>query len=150
MVKTLKRTVFVGEFRHEVDEKNRLAIPAKWRAAASGTQEFYVLPLPGSHLYVLPESAMEKMLEKADDISIGEYERRNALRIIAGGGHATPVDKQGRILLTEKLRKHAGIQSDAVLVGALKGFEIWSPAQYEKINKSSTAEFATSAKALGI
>ena len=149
MVKALKRTVFVGEFRHAVDEKNRLAIPAKWRAAASGTQEFYVLPLPGSHLYVLSESAMEKMMEKADDISIGD-ERRNALRIIAGGGHATPVDKQGRILLTEKLRKHAGIQSEAVLVGVLKGFDIWSPAQHEKINKSSTAEFARSAKALGI
>ena len=150
MVKALKRTVFVGTFQHSVDEKKRLAIPAKWRAAASGTQEFYVLPLPENHLYVLPESAMDKMLEKVDDISIGEYERRNVLRLITGGAHGTPCDKQGRILLTEELLKHAGIQGDAVLVGVLKGFEIWSPAHLEKVNKTSTAKFATSAKALGI
>ncbi len=150
MVKALKRTVFVGTFRHAVDEKKRLAIPAKWRAAASGAQEFYVLPLPENHLYVLPESAMDRMLEKVDDISIGEYERRNVLRLITGGAHGTPCDKQGRILLTEELLKHAGIQGEAVLVGVLKGFEIWSPAHLEKVNQHSTAQFATSAKALGI
>jgi len=150
MVKALKRTVFVGTFRHSVDEKNRLAIPAKWRAAARGAQEFYVLPLPENHLYVLPESAMDKMLDKVDDISIGQYERRDALRLIAGKAHGASCDSQGRILLTEELMRHAGIQNDAVLVGVLKGFEIWSPSHHEKVNKKSTAKFATSAKALGI
>src|SRR6266852_2645123 len=77
MVKALTRTVFVGTFRHTVDDKNRVAIPAKWRAAARGSQEFYVLPDPKSCLVVLPASAMEKMLERVDDISIGEYKRRN-------------------------------------------------------------------------
>jgi len=100
MVKALKRTVFVGTFRHSVDEKNRVAIPAKWRAAAKGSQEFYVLPLPNNHLFVLPEAAMDKMMERADDISIGEYERRGVLRLIAGNAHGTPCDKQGRIVLT--------------------------------------------------
>ena len=83
MVKALKRTVFVGTFRHSVDEKKRVAIPAKWRAAASGASEFFVLPDPKNCLVVLPESAMEKMLERADDISIGEYERRDVLRLIS-------------------------------------------------------------------
>ena len=61
MVKALTRTVFFGTFRHSVDEKNRVAIPAKWRATARGSKEFYVLPDPKNCLVVLPASAMEKM-----------------------------------------------------------------------------------------
>jgi MraZ protein len=150
MVKALKRTVFVGTFRHAVDEKNRLAIPAKWRAAARGTQEFYVLPLPNNHLVALPESAMDKMLERVDDISIGEYERRNVLRLITGDAHGTPCDKQGRILLTDELMKHAGITDEAVMVGVLKGFEIWSPARLAEVKENTAANFAESAKQLGL
>jgi len=146
----MKRTVFVGTFRHSVDEKKRLAIPAKWRAAAKGAQEFYVLPLPNNHLVALPESAMDKMLERVDDISIGEYERRNVLRLITGDAHGTPCDSQGRILLTEELMKHAGIENEAVLVGVLKGFEIWSPARLEDVKKNTAANFAESAKQLGL
>jgi MraZ protein len=149
MVKALKRTVFVGTFRHSVDEKKRLAIPAKWRAAAKGA-EFYLLPLPNDHLFVLPESAMDKMMERADDISIGEYERRNVLRLIAGNAHGSPCDAQGRIILTEELMRHAGIEDEAVLVGVLKGFEIWSPAKLEEAKRNASANFAESAKQLGL
>src|SRR2546426_843752 len=150
MVKALKRTVFVGTFRHAVDEKKRLAIPAKWRAAAKGAQEFFVLPLPNDHLFVLPESAMDRMLERVDDISIGEYDRRSVLRLIAGDAHGTPCDGQGRIMLTEALMRHAGINDEAVLVGVLKGFEIWSPAKLEEAKRSASANFAESAKQLGL
>lgn len=151
MVKALTRTVFVGTFRHAVDEKRRVAIPAKWRAAASGSSEFYVLPDPKNHLVVLPESAMAKMLERADDISIGEYARRDVLRLIASQAHQTPLDKQGRITLTEELLRHAGIDNgEAVLVGVLTKFEIWSPRRLTEVQASSSANFAEAAKQLGL
>ena len=150
MVKARTRTVFVGTFRHSVDDKNRVAIPAKWRAEARGSQEFYVLPDPKSCLVVLPASAMEKMLERADDISIGEYERRDVLRLIASRAHATPCDKQGRVSLTEELLKHAGIEKDAVLVGVLTRFEIWSPSRLAEVERNTTQNFAEAAKQLGL
>jgi MraZ protein len=150
MVKALKRTVFVGTFRHAVDEKNRLAIPAKWRAAARGSEEFFILPLPNNQLVALPESAMNKMIERVEDISIGEYERRNVLRLISGGAHGTPCDKQGRIVLTDALLEHAGIKDEAVLVGVLKGFEIWSPQRLEQVKRDTATNFAEAAKQLGL
>lgn len=150
MVKALTRTVFVGTFRHAVDDKNRVAIPAKWRAAARGSQEFYVLPDPTNCLVVLPASAMEKMLERVDDISIGEYERRNVLRLISSGAHSTPCDNQGRVGLTEELLKHAGIEKDAVLVGVLTKFEIWSPDRLADVKRNTTQNFAEAAKQLGL
>src|SRR5260221_3571837 len=128
MVKALTRTVFVGTFRHSVNEKNRVAIPAKWRAAAKGSQEFYVLPDPKNCLVVLPASAMDKMLERADDISIGEYERRDVLRLISSHAHGTPCDKQGRINLTEELKEHAGVDKEAVVGGAVARVVILFPA----------------------
>ena len=150
MVKALTRTVFVGTFRHAVDEKNRVAIPAKWRAAARGSQEFYVLPDPKSCLVVLPASAMEKMLERADDISIGEYERRDVLRLISSRAHGSPCDKQGRIGLTEELLRHAGIENEAVLVGVLTRFEVWSPARLAEVERNTTQNFSEAAKQLGL
>ncbi len=150
MVKALTRTVFVGTFRHSVDEKNRVAIPAKWRAAARGSQEFYVLPDPKSCLVVLPSSAMEKMLERADDISIGEYARRDVLRLIASRAHGSPCDKQGRIGLTDELIRHAGIEKDAVLVGALTRVEIWSPARWADVDRNAMQNFSEAAKQVGL
>src|SRR5271168_4438903 len=137
MVTAMKRTVFVGTFRHSVDEKKRVAIPAKWRAAASGSQEFYVLPDPKNCLVVLPASAMEKMLDQAADISFGEYERRDVLRVIASRAHGSPCDKQGRIALTDELKEHAGFDKEAVLVGMLNRFEIWSPARWVKVDRNA-------------
>jgi MraZ protein len=150
MIKKSNRTVFVGTFHHAVDEKNRVAIPAKWRAEARAAREFYVLPDPKKHLVVLPESAMTKMLDRADDISIGEYERRDVLRLIAAKAHSTPCDKQGRITLTEELLRHAGIDDEAVLVGVLNKFEIWSPKRLAKNEQSTTQNFAEAAKQLGL
>lgn len=150
MVKAMKRTVFVGTFHHAVDEKNRVAIPAKWRAAAKGSQEFYVLPDPKNCLVVLPASAMDKMMERADDISIGEYERRDGLRLISANAHGTPCDKQGRINLTDELLRHASIEGEVTIVGVLTKFEIWQPARWAAWKQQAMGSFAESAKQLGI
>ncbi|MCG3147616.1 MAG: Transcriptional regulator MraZ [Verrucomicrobiae bacterium] len=150
MEKVQKRTVFVGTFRHSVDEKKRLAIPAKWRGPASDAQEFFVMPLPNNHLFVLPESAMATLLDRVDAISVGEYEQRNALRLIAGDAHQAQCDGQGRIILTEELMRHAGIQAEAVLVGTFRGFEIWSPERHAEVKQNTAGKFEESVKQLGL
>ncbi|HVM62152.1 MAG TPA: division/cell wall cluster transcriptional repressor MraZ [Verrucomicrobiae bacterium] len=150
MVKALTRTVFFGTFRHTVDDKNRVAIPAKWRAAAKGSKEFYVLPDPKNCLVVLTASAMEKMLERADDISIGEYERRDVVRVIASRAHGSPCDSQGRIGLTDQLLQHAGIEKEAILVGTLTRFEIWSPQRWAEVDRNGMQNFSEAAKQVGL
>jgi len=145
-----QRTAFVGKFTHAVDDKKRVSIPAKWRAAATGSNEFCVLPDPKNHLLVLPQAVVNKMLDKADEISIGEYGRRDALRVIASRGHSTPCDKQGRIVLTEELLRHAGITDEAVLVGAWNKFEIWSPTRYAEFDGAAMQNVAEAARELGL
>ena len=150
MVRALTRTVFFGTFQHTVDDKNRVAIPAKWRAAAKGSKEFYVLPDPKNCLVVLTAIAMEKMLERADDISIGEYERRDVVRVIASRAHGSPCDSQGRIGLTDQLLQHAGIEKDAILVGTLNRFEIWSPQRWAEVDRNGMQNFSEAAKQVGL
>ena len=150
MEKAVKRAKFVGRYRHTVDEKRRLAIPKKWREEAGSKSEFYVLPLPNNHLLVLPEAAMERMLEKADEISIGEYDRRDAMRLVIGRTHTTGLDAQGRLLLSEDLMTYAGLEGEEVLVGMLKGFEIWSPARLEAVHEKGVSQFAELVKELGM
>ena len=131
MVKALKRTVFVGTYRHAVDEKNRVAVPAKWRAAASGASEFYVLPSPKNCLVVKSSETIGKMLDKADEIGFGDVKRRDALRTIASRAHGSLVDSQGRINLPDNLLRLAEITGEVVLVGNFNEFEIWSPKRWE-------------------
>jgi MraZ protein len=146
-----QRTAFVGKFTHTVDDKKRVSVPAKWRAAASGSSEFYVLPDPKNHLVVYPQAVMDKVLAKADEISIGEYGRRDVLRSIASKAHSTPCDKTGRIMLTDELIVHAGIKGEAVLVGVLNKFEIWSPERLAEAERAAASQnFAEAAKELGL
>lgn len=145
-----QRTVFVGTFTHAVDDKKRVAIPAKWRVAASGASEFCVLPDLKNHLVVLPQAVVNKILEKADDITMDQNRRRDAVRLIASRGHSTPCDKQGRIVLTEDLLRHAGIKDQAVLVGVLNKFEIWSPERYAEFERTAMQNVAEAAREIGL
>jgi MraZ protein len=146
----IQRTVFVGTFTHAVDDKKRVAIPAKWRVAASGSNEFCVLPDLKNHLLVLPQAVVNKMLDKADEITMDESRRRDAIRLIASRGHSTPCDKQGRIVLTEELLRHAGITNEAVLVGVLNKFEIWSPERYAEFERTAMQNVAEAAREIGL
>jgi MraZ protein len=89
------------------------------------------------------------MIEKADEIQMHEHARRNALRLISSRGHSTPCDKQGRIVLTEELLRHAGIKNEAVLVGVLNKFEIWSPERYAEF-ENTAQDINEATKELGL
>ena len=93
---------------------------------------------------------MDKMIDKAESISIGAYDQRDTVRLIAGNTYATPCDAQGRISLPEDLMRRAGIAGDAVLVGVLRGFEIWSPSRLAEVTKNTETNFAESTRQLGI
>jgi MraZ protein len=144
-----KRIVFVGTFTHSVDDKKRVAIPAKWRAAASGSNEFCILPGPKQQLVVLPQPVVEKMMEKADEMSIFDP-LRATMRVVTSEGHTTPCDKTGRIVLNEALLRRAGITNEAVLVGMFNQFEIWAPERYAADKSAATHNLAEAAQQLGI
>jgi MraZ protein len=137
--KTNGRTYYNALYRHGVDEKRRLQIPAKWRPAEAGV-EFTLILWPkskeGPCLRVLPPEEMAELMRDIDAMPNGDPNKVVLKRFIGSESVQVTLDKAGRICLPEEMARAAGIRDEAVLVGLLDRFEIWNPDRYEKVRSS--------------
>jgi MraZ protein len=133
------QTYYNSLYRHGVDEKRRVQIPAKWRPAEPGT-EFTLIFWPkdklGPCLRVLPPEQMAKLKRDIDAMPNGDPNKVVLKRFIGSESVQAALDKAGRICLPDEMAKGAGIKDEAVLVGLLDRFEIWNPERYEKVRAS--------------
>ena len=131
-----RTTYYNSLYRHGVDEKRRVQIPAKWRPAEPGTELTLILwvkPKEGPCLRVLPPAQMARLVSDIDALPNGDPSKVVLKRIIGSGSEQVVFDKAGRICLPEHMAKAAGITDEAVLVGLLDRFEIWSPSRHEQV-----------------
>jgi MraZ protein len=135
-VKAARRTYYNSCYRHGVDEKHRVQIPAKWRPDEEKA-ELTVILWPkhqaGMCLRVLPPEEMAQLMADLDVMPNGDPNKVVLKRFIGSESVQLTVDKGGRICLPEQMKNAAGIKDEAVLVGLLDRFEIWSPARYENV-----------------
>jgi len=134
-------------YRHGVDEKRRVQIPAKWRPSKPGAELTLVLwpkAKEGPCLRVLPPQQLAKLMRDIDAMPNSDSSKVVLKRFIGSESVQVTLDKAGRICLPEKMARDAGISNEAVLVGLLDRFEIWSPMRYEQV-KSSDAIMAQEA-----
>ena len=118
--------MFVGNYTHNIDTKGRVFIPAKLRQELG--QRFYIcrgLDCRCIRAYNLLE--WEKMLTKLRDSSLAD---NTARRRLAFSAVDVEMDSQGRIMLTEQLRKFAGLTEKVCIVGMLEWIEFWDPEQF--------------------
>lgn len=135
------KTIYVGQFRHVLDAKNRLTIPSRWRFAGDEVGEVYLaLPNPGGYVSVLPPSEVEKLHQKVSEKALSDTEAQEFLNRFFAVAHSFGCDKQGRVNLTAELLKHAGISGEAVLVGTMTKFNIWSPDRWAQVEASKSGE----------
>lgn len=134
-------------FCHGVDEKRRLAIPAKWRPADEAV-EFTLMVFrkhqAGPCLRVLPPKEMAQLVDSIDAMPNSDPNKTVLKRIIGAESVQVVCDKAGRICVPPEMTAAAGIADEAVLVGLLDRFEIWSPERYEKV-KAADAVLASEA-----
>jgi MraZ protein len=133
---TSGRTYFNSTFRHGVDPKRRVQIPSRWRPEESGT-ELTLIVWPkhkqGPCLRVLLPQQMAKMLADIDALPNDDEKKVVLKRFIGSSSAQVPLDRSGRICLPEEMAIVAGITDQAVLVGLLDKFEIWSPERYAQV-----------------
>jgi MraZ protein len=134
---------YTSLFRHGVDEKRRVQIPAKWRPAEPDVEFTLILwpngGQPDANLLVLPPSEMRALAEKIRAMSSADP-KASALRRLIGSKSATvTLDKAGRICIPDSMAKAVGIENEAVLVGLVDRFEIWSPERYETVSAVDAA-----------
>jgi len=123
-------------YRHGVDEKRRVQIPARWRPADAAVELTLVIwpkHKEGACLRVLPPQQMAKLMREIDAMPSSDPGKVVLKRLIGSKSMQVTVDKVGRICLPEEMATAAGLKDQAVLVGLLDRFEIWSPDRFDRV-----------------
>ncbi|OHA59494.1 MAG: cell division/cell wall cluster transcriptional repressor MraZ [Candidatus Vogelbacteria bacterium RIFOXYD1_FULL_46_19] len=115
--------MLIGEYRHTIDVKKRLALPAKFRKEI-GKKVVVTYGLDNC-LFVYPLKEWEKAAQGLANLSLGQASTRDFNRFMLGGAVETDVDAMGRILLPDFQREFAGLSTKVVIAGLHSRLEIW-------------------------
>ncbi|MBE5756845.1 MAG: division/cell wall cluster transcriptional repressor MraZ [Clostridiales bacterium] len=122
--------MFERLYRHQLDAKNRMRIPAKFRVEL-GTK--YVITCgTGGCLFVFKEEAMEELKRKLSKVSMFDKKKQDAIRFFLGHSWDAEEDGQGRILIPEELRSYAKFEKNIVCLKNLNWFELWNAEIWDK------------------
>jgi len=143
--------MFIGEYRHTIDTKKRLALPAKFRKELGKT----VVITRGldSCLIVYPLKEWRVMSDKLGKLPLSQTEARGFARVMLSGAMAVGVDGLGRILIPEYLKGYAGLKKNVIICGLYNRLEIWDAQKwniYEKKMEKGVEDLASKLKELGI
>jgi MraZ protein len=135
--------MFIGEYRHTLDDKGRVAIPAKLRYSNVGEEEYWVATKGFDHcLFAYPRDEWKRIVGTIHDrLSLTKKEDRSFLRMFISPASEQALDKQGRMALSPSLREYAGIERDVVILGAIKRIEIWSDKNWNLYREENEKSF---------
>ncbi len=143
--------MFIGEYAHNLDEKGRLAIPAKFRAALN--KGAVVTRGLDNCLFLYTKSEWAKLAEKLATLPISQSNSRAFSRLMLAGAMEVEIDKQGRVVLPEYLRTFAGLKKNVVLAGLYSRAEIWDETKwnaYKGQTEANSNDIAEKMAELGI
>jgi MraZ protein len=122
--------MFLGQYRHNIDEKGRLTIPARFRELLE--EGAYVTQGFDHNLLVLTAPMFEFVSKRVNQMSLTDPTARELKRLLFSTADRIEPDKTGRILLPQFLRETAGLDGEAMLVGVGDYFEIWPPDAWDQ------------------
>jgi MraZ protein len=138
--------VFLGRYAHNLDAKGRLAIPARFRDALAG--EVILTRGIDRCLALYPMEAWRPLAEKVAALPLTDVDARNFRRLVFAEAADLHLDAQGRILIPPDLRRYAGLEREALVVGVDASIEIWSPPRWATVESSLDTDAAEIAQRL--
>lgn len=143
--------MFLGEFKHNLDLKGRLAIPVKFRSALNAGA--VITRGLDKCLFLFPQKEWEVLASKLMNLPLSQSGSRAFVRLMLSGASDVEFDAQGRILIPESLRSYAGLSKKAVVTGLYNRIEVWNEEEWEKYKsktESASDEIAEKLGELGI
>lgn len=142
--------MFIGEYEHALDNKNRIVIPSKFREEL-GDKFILTKGLDGC-LYSYPMPEWKILEEKLKKLPLTSKDARAFVRFFFSGANEIEVDKQGRALIPQNLLEYGDIKKEIVSIGVSNRIEIWSKTRWEEYNSSNINfdEIAEKMSELGI
>lgn len=141
-------TSLIGTYAHNLDEKGRLAVPAKLRIELG--DPFYVACLSDNCLTAFPEDEWRKFAGKLSAVPQSAAKAQTAVRMIFSSACKCEPDKQGRILLPQLLRDKVGIDKEAVMIGAYTRAEIWAKDKWTAFEQQAQDDAMASLSEFGV
>ena len=136
----LGRPIFVGKHQRNLDSKNRLTIPSKWRFDGDTEEVYLALPDPSGAILVLPPKQVEKLYAEIEEQRLSDEDAQELQDKLFSQAVSFGCDKQGRINLTEELLEHSGITKEAIMIGRMTTFRIWAPERWATIDPKSNQD----------
>lgn len=127
--------MLIGEYHHNLDEKNRLIIPSRFREEIGNN--FVVTKGLDGCLYVYSISVWEKIINKLKTLSFTKKDARTFMRFFLSSATVCEFDKQGRINLLNTLIEYADIKKECAIIGVGDRLEIWAIDKFNQIMQSN-------------
>lgn len=135
--------MLMGEYRHNIDDKGRLIIPARLREEL-GNNCIITRGLDGC-LFIYPNLEWQKIVAKLNTLPFTKKDARNFTRFFLSGAQESEFDKQGRINITSPLVAYADLSKECVIIGVNDRIEIWSGENWNEfinINNDNLSDIA--------
>lgn len=139
--------MFIGEYNHNLDEKGRLAIPVKFREDLKGGA-VVTKGLDGC-LFLYPLSEWRILADKLSQLPISQANTRAFARLMLAGAMDVSLDKQGRVMIPDYLRKYINLSKKVIINGLYNRLEIWDEDTWEEYKKKTEADSGEIAEQLG-
>lgn len=136
----------MGEFEHSLDTKGRLTVPVKFRDGLGAS--FVVTRGLDKCLFVYPTDEWQILESKLKALPMTRADARSFVRFFFSGACECELDKQGRILLPQKLRDYAELDKDCSLIGVSNRVEIWNVGIWQSYADDAETSFADIAEKL--
>lgn len=138
--------MLMGEFHHNIDEKNRLVIPSKFRSELG--EKFIVTRGLDKCLFVYPFEEWTKITNKLKTLPFTQRDARNFTRFLLSGAIDAELDKSGRVSITSPLIEYADITKECVIIGANDRIEIWAKESWDNFMEVNEENFSDIAENL--
>ena len=143
--------MLLGEFRHNLDDKGRIALPAKFREKL---QSGAIITRGLDHcLFVFGVNEWDGLVQKLVALPLAQSDSRAFARLMLAGASDVKYDAQGRILIPDSLREYAHLKKQVVVTGMYTRVELWDEEEWDKYKaktESAADEIAEKLGELGI
>jgi len=141
------KNMLIGEYTHNIDEKNRLSLPVKFRKEMG--KSVVIAPGLEKSLFVFTAAEWKKKAEQLAEGSMLQSDTRSFSRYFLGGATEVAVDASGRILLPDFLKDRVGIKDKVAIIGVYSRLELWEESTWQKYKRQVELDADALAERLG-
>lgn len=143
--------MFIGEYKYNLDEKNRLALPSKFRKLFHDGA--VITKGLDNCLFIYTAKEWAKLMDKLTKLPISQAKSRAFSRMMLAGAMDVRLDSQGRIVLPDYLKEFATLGKKVVVAGLYNRLEVWDEKlwiKYQRVSEKDSAQISESLVDLGI